>query len=114
MLPYSFNIAFSTNLIPALAASKAKGKIGDTIKRIKMSMIAAVIISLICTIIYVLFAEQILKILFPNAYLGKTMLQLSSLSIIRFESSFKISRIEFSSSEESTESTMSYTSEMTS
>lgn len=82
MLPYSFNIAFATSLIPSISASRAKGEMDKAIKRIKFSMLATILIALPCTAILVVFAEPILKLLFPNAYLGASMLKLSSLSIL--------------------------------
>ena len=51
-------------------------------KRIKFSILATILISLPCTAVLFVFAEPILKLLFPNAYLGKTMLKLCSLSIV--------------------------------
>ena len=82
VLPYSFNIAFATTLIPSIAASQATGEINKTIQRIKFSILATILIALPCTGVFFVFAEPILKLLFPNAYLGKTMLKLCSLSIV--------------------------------
>ena len=82
VLPYSFNIAFATTLIPTISASRAKGEMEKANKRINFSILATILISLPCTAIFVFFAEPILKLLFPKAYLGKTMLQICSLSIV--------------------------------
>ena len=82
VLPYSFNIAFAITLIPAIAASQATGEMEKAKKRIKFSILATILISLPCTAVLFVFAEPILKLLFPNAYLGKTMLKLCSLSIV--------------------------------
>lgn len=81
VLPYSFNIAFAITLIPTISAAKATGQMEKAIKRIKFSILATILISLPCTAVLFVFAEPILKLLFPNAYLGQTMLKLSSLSI---------------------------------
>lgn len=81
VLPYSFNMAFAITLIPTISAAKATGQMEKAIKRIKFSILATILISLPCTAVLCVFAEQILKLLFPNAYLGQTMLKLSSLSI---------------------------------
>lgn len=81
-LPYSFNIAFATTLIPTISASNARGEMNMATKRIKFSMLLTILISLPCTAVFLVFADQILKLLFPNAYLGKTMLQMCSLSIV--------------------------------
>lgn len=82
VLPYSFNIAFATTLIPTISASKAIGEMDIAIKRINFSILLTILISLPCTAVFLVFAEQVLKLLFPNAYLGKTMLQMCSLSIV--------------------------------
>ena len=82
VLPYSFNIAFSINLIPAIAASKARGEMESAIKRINFSMIATILISLPCMAVFGVFSEEILKLLFPNAFLGETMLSICSISIV--------------------------------
>ncbi len=81
-LPYSFNIAFAITLIPTISAAQARGEIDKAIKRISFSILATILISLPCTAVLLVFAEPILKLLFPNAYLGKTMLKLCSLSIV--------------------------------
>ena len=82
MLPYSFNIAFAITLIPAIAASQATGEMEKATKRINFSILATILISLPCSAVLFVFSEPILKLLFPNAYLGKAMLRLCSLSII--------------------------------
>lgn len=82
VLPYSFNIAFATTLIPTISAARARGEMEKAIKRINFSILATILISLPCTAILFAFSEPILKLLFPNAYLGKTMLKICSLSIV--------------------------------
>ncbi len=82
VLPYSFNVAFATTLIPTISASKARGEMDKAIKRISFSILATILISLPCMAVLIVFAEPILKLLFPNAYLGKTMLKICSLSIV--------------------------------
>ena len=82
VLPYSFNIAFATTLIPTISAAEARGEMDKAVKRIRFSILSTVLITLPCTAIFCIFAEPILKLLFPNAYLGKTMLQMCSLNIV--------------------------------
>lgn len=82
VLPYSFNIAFATTLIPTISASQARGEMDKAIKRIRFSILATILISLPCTAVLFSYAEPILKLLFPNAYLGKMMLQICSLNIV--------------------------------
>jgi len=82
VLPYSFNIAFATALIPTISASRASGEMERAKKRMDFSILATILISLPCTGVLWFFSEPILKLLFPNAYLGSTMLKLCSISIV--------------------------------
>jgi len=81
-LPFSFNIAFATTLIPAISSATAKGDYKVARKKIKFSIISTLIIGVICSAMFYLLAELILKILFPKASAGANMLKLSSWSII--------------------------------
>lgn len=79
-LPLAFNMAISTALLPTISAnynrlSKAKGRIMKT-------CFLEIFISFLTMLIYVIFANQILKILFPNASEGASLLRISSISII--------------------------------
>jgi len=82
ILPYSFNIAFATTLIPTISASRARGEMDKATKRINFSILATILISLPCTAVLFIYAKPILKLLFPNAYLGETMLKICSISIV--------------------------------
>ena len=82
MLPYSFNITFATTLIPTISASEARGEMDKAMKKIDFSILATILISLPCIAIFFTFPQQILKLLFPNAYLGASMLKICSLSIV--------------------------------
>ncbi len=82
MLPFSFNIAFATALVPAISAAIAKRNIDSAERKIKVSILITILIGIPCTIFLSVFAEQILKFLFPRAYLGSTMLKYSALGII--------------------------------
>lgn len=82
ILPYSFNIAFAITLIPNISAAQARGEMEKAIKRINFSLLSTILICLPCTAVLYVFAEPILKLLFPNAYLGATMLKICSLSIV--------------------------------
>ena len=82
LLPYSFNMAFAISLIPTISASQARGEMDKAIKRIKFSILATILIAFPCTAVLFTFSEPVLKLLFPNAYLGKTMLKLCSISIV--------------------------------
>lgn len=81
-LPLSFNIAFATALVPAIAAEKAKGDNIGIQKRISFSMLVTILIGLPCSIGMAIFAKPILEMLFPNASRGEFIYQISSISII--------------------------------
>ena len=81
-LPFSFNIAFATALVPAISAAIAKKQKHIVEKRIEFSILVTILIGIPCTIYMCMFAEDILLILFPNASNGAGMLKLSSFTII--------------------------------
>lgn len=81
-LPFSFNIAFATALVPTVSASIAKKKMNIAKRRIEFSILVTTLIGLPCTIYMCMFSNQILQLLFPNASNGAQMLQFSSWTII--------------------------------
>lgn len=81
-LPLSFNIAFATALVPSIASSMAKGEKENAGKRISFSILVSILIGLPCTIGMMIFSEEILKLLFPNAINGSLLLQYSAITII--------------------------------
>ncbi len=81
-LPFSFNIAFSTALVPTISAEIAKRNINVAKRRIEFSILVTILIGLPCTLYMSLFSNQILNLLFPNASSGWEMLALSSWTII--------------------------------
>ena len=81
-LPMSFNMAFATALVPSLSSAKAIGDINTIKKRISFSLLITILIGLPCMVCMILFAEPILKLLFPNATSGSFIYQVSCLSII--------------------------------
>ena len=80
--PLSFNIAFSTALIPAISADKAKRNYKNIEKRILFSILVTILIGLSCSVGMFIFAKPILEMLFPNASSGEFLYKISSLSII--------------------------------
>lgn len=81
-LPLSINVAFSTALVPAISAAKAR-KDRKTIKqKTSFSLLISMLIGLPCTIGMCLFAGPILNLLYPNASDGTVILQISSLTIL--------------------------------
>lgn len=81
-LPLSFNIAFAISLVPAISASISKGDKNSAIKRISFSLLVTMLIGLPCTMGLVVFADPILKLLFPNASNGASLLSINSIVII--------------------------------
>ena len=81
-LPLSFNIAFATALVPAITSAKTKGDNKTIENKISYSLLITILIGLPCMIGMILFSEQILNLLFPNAPEGKIIFQVSSMSII--------------------------------
>lgn len=81
-LPYSFNIAFATALVPTISAAIAKKQINDAERRIKFSILVTILIGLPCSFCMSMFSKQILELLFPNATAGGEMLKYSAWTII--------------------------------
>lgn len=81
-LPLSFNIAFATALVPAISAARAKKDMSSANKRVGFSILVTILIGLPCTAGMFVFAEPILKLLFPAQASGALVLQISSLAII--------------------------------
>lgn len=81
-LPMSFNMAFATALIPSISSAKAVGDMHTINKRVSFSILITILVGLPFMIGMILFAEPILKLLFPNATSGSFIYQVSCLSII--------------------------------
>lgn len=81
-LPLSFNVAFATALVPSISASMAKKDTQTASKRISFSMLVSMIIGLPCTIGMIIFSDQIMHLLFPNATAGSLLLQISAITIL--------------------------------
>lgn len=81
-LPLSFNVAFATALVPALATAKVNKDYNTINKRISFSLMLTILIGLPCTIGMALFANEILLILFPATPDGGMLLAISAFTII--------------------------------
>lgn len=81
-LPFSFNMAITTTLIPTIAGYKARGEIEKNKYIVKFAILVGMVISIPFFVIMYTFPEQILQILFPNASDGSLMLKISSIGII--------------------------------
>lgn len=66
-LPLSINVAFSTALVPAISAAKARKDKKTITQKTSFSLLTSMLIGLPCTIGMCIFAGPILNLLFPNA-----------------------------------------------
>ncbi|MBR4261064.1 MAG: polysaccharide biosynthesis protein [Clostridia bacterium] len=81
-LPLAFNVAFATALVPAIAAAKANRELEKGVKRISFSLLTTIVIVLPCVVGMVVFADPILKLIFPNAPDGAFIMQICVLATI--------------------------------
>lgn len=81
-LPLSFNVAFSTALVPTISAAIARKDKKSAAKRISFSMLLSMIIGLPCTFGMAVFAQPIIDLVFPNASTGAVLLQISAFTVI--------------------------------
>ena len=81
-LPLSFNVAFSTALVPNISAAIARGDKKSAAKKISFSMLLSMIIGLPCTFGMAVFAQPILNLVFPNATSGAVLLEISAFTVV--------------------------------
>lgn len=82
IMPLSFNIAFSTVLIPAVSSGIARKDIDSINKKISFSMLVTTLIAFPASIGISLYSNQILSLLFPNSSSGGDLLKVSAFCII--------------------------------
>lgn len=75
-------MAFSTALVPAISAAKARKDNKTISEKTSFSLLISMLIGLPCTVGMCIFAGPILNLLFPNASSGEVILQISALTII--------------------------------
>lgn len=81
-LPLSFNVAFSTALVPAVSSAIAMNNKKMASNRISFTILATILLGIPSTVGMIVFAEPILKLLFPMQPEGTLVLQITSLTII--------------------------------
>ena len=81
-LPLAFNVAFATALVPAISAANAVNDQKTINERISFSLLVSLLIGLPCTLGMLIYAHEILLLLFPRASNGTVLLAISSLTII--------------------------------
>lgn len=81
-LPIAINLAFSSALVPAISAALARKNREEASKKISFSVTASILIILPCAIGFIVLADPILRMLYPNASDGAHILQIASITMI--------------------------------
>lgn len=81
-IPHSLNVAFVTPLIPIISSHLVKKEKKEAYNKIQLSMKLSSIIAFPCMVGLAILAEPIFNLVFPNAPLGATLLQIEVWSII--------------------------------
>ncbi len=81
-MPLSLNIAFSTVLVPAISRALALGMKKEAADKVNYSFLISILLILPCCMGYIVLAQPIYKLIYPNASLGASLLQLSSVALI--------------------------------
>ena len=82
VLPLSINVAIVTTLVPNISKAMAKGKFEEVRNKSRIFLLFSLVIGIPVTVGMMIFSEQILELLFPNAYEGAELLRLGSISIL--------------------------------
>ncbi len=81
-LPLALNAGFAVALVPAIASALAKKEKATATKKVSFSLLITMLIALPCTAGFVVLAEPILNLLFPNANEGAVVLQITAFTIL--------------------------------
>lgn len=81
-LPLSINIAFSTVLVPVVAAALKKGDKNTAREKVSYSFLISMLIALPCAVGYIALAQPIYALLYPHAQLGAELMQISAVAMI--------------------------------
>lgn len=81
-LPLSINVALVTTLVPNIAKEVAKKNYEEVRKKARLFLLFSMVIGLPATVGMMIFSNQILNLLFPNASEGADLLRWGSVSII--------------------------------
>ena len=80
-LPLALNVPFVTGMVPTISRIVAIGDKEELNKKINFFLKITIIIALPCTAGLIIFSNQILNLLFPNANSGAILLQINAISI---------------------------------
>lgn len=81
-VPLSLNVAFSVALVPFISGAIARGRKKDAINKINFSLKVSSIIAMPCAAGLFILADPIFRLIFPNAPLGASLLQVQCWMII--------------------------------
>ena len=81
-LPLAVNLSFYSALIPAITESITKKDFKSAVKKISFSISTSILIVLPCAIGFIVLAEPILQMLYPNASDGMHILQIASVTML--------------------------------
>lgn len=81
ILPLSLNIPFVTGMVPTISRTVAQGDKEELNKKINFFLKTTMLIAIPSTIGMIVFSEQIINLLFPNANSGAMLLKINGMSI---------------------------------
>ena len=81
ILPLALNVPFVTGMVPTISRSVAIGDRDELTKKVNLFLKTTVLIALPSTVGLIIFSNQILNLLFPNANSGALLLQINAISI---------------------------------
>jgi len=81
-LPIAVNLAFYSALVPAISSAIAKKDYSSASKKISFSISASLLIVIPCAIGFIVLADPILRMLYPNASDGAGILQIAAITMI--------------------------------
>jgi len=81
-MPLALNIAFSTVLVPSISGALAVGNKAEASEKVSYSFLISILLVLPCAVGYIALAQPIYNLLYPNASLGASLLQLSAIALV--------------------------------
>ena len=81
-LPLAVNLSFYSALIPEITAAISKKDFKSASKKISFSISSSLLILIPCAIGFIVLADPILKMLYPNASDGAHILQLAAVTMV--------------------------------
>ena len=81
-MPLALNVAFATVLVPSISGALAIGDKKNAMEKITYSFLISILLILPCCIGYIVLAQPIYRVIYPNASLGYDLLALMSVSLI--------------------------------